>query len=206
MRRDICHFFPADVVTVYNGYLSALGNKQFDRDCREEPYFALTFGLNFSMKYNMNGGSCTVRFMPYQNGTAVNVRFSVAQLAGARYGAYDNDLTLAVEKVLGIVAQNADIDVDEFLKPHNQVAEARQVYQAPPAPTPVAPTPVVTPPPAAEPASFGFCAACGSPLREGAAFCVKCGTAVAPKEKKCQQCGNVVDPSDAFCSSCGNKL
>lgn len=272
MRRDLCHFFPADVKTVYNGYLAALGNKQFRRECREEPYYALTFGLNFSMKYNFNGGSCTVRFMPYQNGTAVNLRFSLAQLAGARYGAYDNDLTLAVEKELGIVAQTADIDVDDFLKPQNQVAQAQQVYQAPPpvyeapkqpvyeqpiyeAPTqpvyeqpiyeepaqpvyekpiyeqpiyseptqsiyevpqqPVyeqpiyeepAPAPAPAPAPTPAPAQFGYCSACGTPLREGAAFCVSCGTPVAAPEKHCSACGALVEEGDAFCSSCGNKL
>jgi len=222
MRRDICHFFPADVATVYNGYLSALGNNQFGRDCREEPFHTLSFGLNFSMKYNMNGGACIVRFIPYQNGTAVNLRFTVAQIAGARYGAYDNDLTLAVEKVLGIVVQPLKLDVDEFLKPQNKVVAAPEpMYQAPqPASQPVqqptysysAQPPVQNYNNQSAPAKEetlpqnGTCFNCGAVVREGSDFCVNCGVRLTPEIKVCPNCGKQADITDKFCSGCGYKL
>lgn len=48
MRRDLCYYFAADVCSVYNAYLMAAGNQQFRRECRQEPYHTLGFGLNFS--------------------------------------------------------------------------------------------------------------------------------------------------------------
>ena len=119
MRRDVCHFYETDVVTVYEAYLAALGNDKFDRDCRKEPYHTLTFGRNFSVKYNFNGGSCIVHFIPYQGGTAVDLRFVLAQAAGARYEKYDRDLTDAVIQILGMPARPLDLDIDVFTDDRN---------------------------------------------------------------------------------------
>ena len=195
MRRDICYYYQAPIAQVYQGYLSAAGNDQFRRECREEPYHTLTFGLNFSMKYNFNGGSCVIRFIPWQGGTAVNLRFSLAQAAGARYEWYDRDLTAAASAIIGVVAQPAKVPVDYFLDPANRVAAN--------APQPVAPAPA--PAPKAEVAGT-FCTECGRQLPDDAAFCCYCGTKVLPKEHRCSACGKVNPDEAKFCAYCGNKF
>lgn len=172
MRRDICFIFPVDVATLYNAYLTAASNDRFRRECAQEPYHTLSFGLNFSMKYNFNGGACTLRFMPINGGSAVNMRFAIAQLAGARYERYAKDLTEAAGAVIGVMGAPANIDVEEFLKPANQVTP--QATHAAPAPAPVAaPTPAPSPAPA--PNKGKFCTKCGQNLPQNALFCSSCG-------------------------------
>ncbi len=234
MRRDICYFFPASVDRVYNAYLTAATNARFRRECTQEPYHTIGFGLNFSMKYNMNGGACTIRFIPHMNGCAVNLRFSIAQLAGARYEKYAIDLTNDAAAVLGVPSQNIKIDVNAFLAPENRVTAASQpapagqpmnnapqqnfapqaqpmmnAQQAPFAPQPApAPAPMPAPQPACEQKSGIICTTCGNTLNERDKFCAKCGTP-APKAKKlCPNCGTeaVDDPEAFFCTECGTKF
>ena len=128
MRRDVCYFFSADVVSVYNSYMTAATNSRFRRNCNQEPYHTISFGLNFSMKYNMNGGACTIHFIPYHGGTAVDLRFSVAQVAGARYEKYAKDLTSAAMDVLGVPAQLFSLNIDEFLKESRGRRLIRAIY------------------------------------------------------------------------------
>jgi len=193
MRRDLFHFYPRPVQAVYAAYQQA-ANERFGKNCRAEPYHTLSFGLNFSFRYNMNGGACTVHLIPYQGGTAVNVRYTIVQLAGARYGAYDREFTGYVEKLLGVPAQPLQISADVFLQPQNQAAPgaaAPQPIQAP-APTPAAAERLVLPntpngpaQPACPPAltleptipirTIRFCDQCGSRLIPGASFCDRCG-------------------------------
>lgn len=51
------------------------------------------------------------------------------------------------------------------------------------------------------------CAACGAPLRDGAAFCINCGvkvkTAAAPA---CESCGVPLRDGAVFCINCGAKV
>lgn len=225
MRRDICYFFPVSVDRVYNAYLTAATNARFRRECNQEPYHTLGFGLNFSMKYNMNGGACTIRFIPHMNGTAINLRFSIAQLAGARYEKYAIDLTNEAAAVLGVPSQNIKIDVNAFLSPENKVIAAGQpapqgqpmnapqqnfapqgqpmnAQQVPfvpqPAPAPAEP----------QPASGIVCTNCNNPLGERDKFCGKCGTPAPKKKKICQNCGTeaVDDPEAFFCTECGTRF
>lgn len=214
MRRDICHFYPADVKTVYNGYLAVLGNDKFDRECHQEPYHTLGFGLNFSMKYNFNGGGCNIHFMPYNNGTAVDLRFTLAQLAGARYEKYDRDLTDGVQKELGIFASDIRIDVEEFLKPQNQITPERftetpstcsnqqtdccagspvNEYQPPVVVAPT-PQPEIVPQPAPQPVIVR------QPVPQPEAT-----QQSAPVGRFCSGCGNPVGLNDLFCGKCGTR-
>ena len=217
MRRDVCHFYAAPVDRVYHAYLTALGNDKFDRECREEPYHTLTFGLNFSMKFNFNGGSCIVHFIPYQGGTAVDLRFVLAQGAGARYEKYDRELCDDVVAVLGVPPQPLDLDIEVFTDERNQVTPdtyappaapaAAPVMAPPPAPAPV-PTPAyaVAPPPPQPAASGRTCQACGQSVGDGDKFCRQCGAKLEPPKRFCRQCGEQVGPDDLFCFACGNKL
>lgn len=198
MRRDVSYFFAVDVKDLYNAYLAAATNDRFRREPNQEPYHTLSFGLNFSMKYNFNGGACTLRFIPCQGGSAVNMRFTLAQGVGARCEKYAKDLTDAVTLLLGVPAQRSSIDVEIFLNDDNKVA--RQTVKEEPQPTP--PTPVVEAPPV----SNFSCTNCGNGLKEGDRFCSACGSPVEVQKRFCTQCGKEVAPTDAFCSSCGNKL
>lgn len=164
MRRDLCYYFAADVCSVYNAYLMAAGNQQFRRECRQEPYHTLGFGLNFSMKYNMNGGSCTIHFIPYQGGTAVDLRFSIAQLAGARYKRYAADLTNTVIRILNITAQPIRLNIEEFTKECNKVVLQRM------------PESVSVPQNVAK--QSRFCINCGKQIDNNNNFCIYCGTRI----------------------------
>jgi len=176
MRRDVCHYYEKSLPEVFAAYQAAAQQK-FGKDCRAEPYHTVSFGLNFSFKYNMNGGAATVHLMPYLTGTAVDVRYSIAQLYGARYGAYDKELTNYVVGLLGVPAGDIQLNVEQFLLPQNQVS-ASAAPQAAAAPVPAAAAPI---PPAPQPAPVTearFCVNCGKPLRPGARFCPACGTKI----------------------------
>lgn len=163
MRRDICLVFPVDVARLYNAYLAAATNNRFRRECRQEPYHTLTFGLNFSMKYNFNGGACTLRFIPVNGGSAINMRFSLAQLAGARYEKYAKDLTEEVIAMLGVAPVRADIDVEVFMAPQNRVeSNTNTIYAAP------------------------------SPNMQRGKFCTRCGQQLSTDARFCSSCGNKV--------------
>ena len=154
--------------------------------------------MNYSFKYNMNGGSCSIHLMPSGSGTAVNMRFSIAQATGARYGRYAEDLNAAMQKFLPVVPRPATYNMDDFLIPANQVTPAG--IQRPAAP-------VAAPAPAPAPAAAGYCVNCGSALAVGGRFCSKCGTAVtAPPIPRCPNCGAQANPGAAFCTQCGAKL
>ena len=219
MRRDMGFYVEAGVDRVYQAYLMAAKNPPFERDCKEEPYHTIGFGVNFSMKYNMNGGSCTIHFMPWRTGTAVNMRFSIAQLAGARYERYALDLNSAMQKFLPIPPVPMDFNMDDFLKPENQVTPANirqpvpQVSQSAPVapaikvvqPVPVAPVPQAVQSVPAPQGGAKFCANCGDSLMPGARFCSSCGTAVVEK-KVCPACSSPLRDGARFCSNCGTQL
>lgn len=209
MRRDVCYYFPTDVVSLFDAYAKAAVNPPFERECKFEAYHTINFGLNFSMKYNMNGGACILHFMPLPDGAAVDMRFVIAQAFGARYEAYAEDLTRQVAAILDLQPTPAQIDVELFLKEENKVTAAPVTVTAP-APAPVAPVvapapvevpveaPVVAPAPVEVPVeapvqtpveapvvmpapAFApkFCTHCGRPIEADARFCSGCGTPTA---------------------------
>ena len=115
MRRDLFHYFQGSPEEVYNAYLSALKNEPFKKNPDETQNKMLVFGLGMSFKFNMNGGSVHIYFAPKDSGTAVKVHYSIAQLFGARYGAYDELLIENVEKLLGYKAEPiSDLPKDYF--------------------------------------------------------------------------------------------
>lgn len=132
MKRDLCYFYPCHMTDVYNAFIQS-ANQKFGKECKGEPPYTISFALNFSMKYNMNGGAVTIRLMPWQNGTAVNLRYSIAQAMGARYGAHARDLTTYVDSILGVRSSTANIDVNEFMA---YESDAKQGYAAQPQQTP----------------------------------------------------------------------
>ena len=213
MRRDICLFYQQSVPVVFDAYIKA-AKERFDKDCDVNPYYSLTFGLNFSLKYNMNGGACHIHFIPCGSGTAVNMRFTVAQLAGARYEKYADDLNEAVCAYLPSPPRPANYSMDDFLKPENQAnpANINNFIAPPPPPAPVIitpPTPVAAQPivAASAPAVPLCCVSRSSRLTPGGRFCPACGSPTnIAEEKHCPSCNAKVEEGAAFCVSCGTKL
>ena len=168
MRRDLCYFYPVPVQPTFDAFVQA-ANQQFGKGCKIDAYKTISFGLNYSLKYNMNGGTLTVHFMPYNNGTAVDLRYTVVQLAGARYKKHAQDLTLFVDTVLRAQAQPIQLDINEFLAYEAGVPSA-PMNAMPPAQPMQQPVQPVQPAPERR-----FCTNCGSPIAPGANFCTKCG-------------------------------
>lgn len=226
MRQDECYFFNTDVVTLYNGYLRAAQEPPFERSCKEEPYHTITFGVNFSFKYNFNGGSCIMRFIPYQGGAAVNLRFVLAQGAAGRTGRYAQDLTDQAVKYIGAEWHKSKIDVELFTLDENKVVQGlNSTVYVPPVPQPspepvVEAVPVYTYTPVNEPVSVPvelpktnpmaeegiICLKCGRKMPTDAAFCSSCGSALAVTEKFCSKCGTKALEDAVFCHACGNRL
>ena len=122
MKKDLFHYFEADVKTVYAAYVKAAKEK-FGKDCSVTPYHTVSFGLNYSFKYNMNGGACHIHFIPYKTGTAVGLRYTILQMFGARYEAHDSDMIDFVEKEIGARATTINIDMEEFMKDSNRILD-----------------------------------------------------------------------------------
>ncbi len=179
MTHDICHYYPKTIEQVYSAYQRGI-KQAFNKDAEGQHPHTLVFGLNFSFKYNMNGGGCHVHFMPYQNGTAVNVHYTIAQALGAKCKAHDKDLTREVERFLGASASDLHIDTAAFAQyKSNAAAPATSATSATSA-TPAAPvTPVAPVAPDAPAAPVApkakFCSQCGSPFGETSLFCSNCG-------------------------------
>ncbi|MBE5803270.1 MAG: zinc ribbon domain-containing protein [Clostridiales bacterium] len=131
--------------------------------------------------------------MPYRTGCAVDLRFSIAQLVGARYERYAQNLTEIAEKELGIRGIVCSIDVDSFLRPENKITpEKAAAVQSVPA------KPVI---------AGRSCPKCGNAVADNALFCVKCGTKLAAEAPRfCNQCGTKLAENALFCSHCGNKV
>ncbi|MBR5518705.1 MAG: zinc ribbon domain-containing protein [Clostridia bacterium] len=224
MRRDICYYFEADVRSVYNAFYAAATNPVFRRECKSEPYHSLSFGLGASFKFNMNGGACIIHFIPCNTGTAVDLRFTLAQVLGARYGAYAKQLSAEVSRLLGnIPAAPCNIPIEEFLKEEYKIKENNVPPAPQPAPQPVpqpAPRPQPMPQPVNEPLQPPVqslekpapvkpqgktCTNCGANIAESDVFCRNCGTK-ADTLTACPQCGNKDIANSKFCCKCGNKL
>lgn len=219
MRNDIGFYIEADVASVYNAYLKALKGEPFRKSCNEQPYHTISFGLNPSLRFNINGGSCHIHLMPHGVGTAVNIRFTVVQAVSPRYGKYAEILNNTFMKYLPVQPHPAKYNMDDFLRPENQVVPSNAAEPAC-APVPVAAEPACAPAPAvAEPATAPapvaaepavasvprFCGNCGAKLESNLRFCTQCGTPIA-KPKVCANCNTPAKENDRFCGNCGTKL
>ena len=181
MRRDLCYFYPMPVNVVFDAYVQA-ANQQFGKNCKIDAYKTINFGLNYSFKYNMNGGSVTAHFMPYQNGTAIDLRYTIVQAFGARYGKHAEDYTGFANRILGMQAQPIQLDINAFLNyeastPSNVIPTASaqpMMQQAPVQQVPEQVAPVTQQPAQPAPQKM-FCMNCGAKLVEGAMFCMNCG-------------------------------
>ena len=171
MKRDLFHQYNTDIKLVYEAYLSVLKVDPFRKNPAETPYSLLSFGIGLSYKYNMNGGSVLIHFSEKDGGTLVQVRFSIVQLFGARYKAYDKLLTDLVIKHLGpqvtigpaiekAVNDNEPEEIIEEKPVKEQIQETKVVEESTPKPRPK------------------FCGKCGYPLEPNGNFCGRCGAKI----------------------------
>ena len=189
MKKDFCVFYQCDVQTVYLAYQRAI-KELFDKDADASPYHTLAFGIPPSFRYNMNGGACNVHFLPYNGGTAVNVRYSIVQLAMARCGAHNKHFTERVQNIVGLTAREANIPIEVFM---NNKSNVNQTVAAQPQTVTINPQPASMRPqcvvqqyvapqtiqaaPQNEQLTLpNFCSKCGTRFAEGARFCTKCGS------------------------------
>ena len=210
MRRDLVYFYDRPLGAVFDAFVQA-ANRKFGKNCKIEQNRTISFALNYSFKYNMNGGSVTARFMPYQNGTAVNLRYSIVQLFGARYKAHAQDLTMFVNGLLQTAGSLIQLDVQQFLAYEQQAGPAGPVFVQS-AQNPYIPQqqmqqpmpPQAVPPQAVPPQGSIPCSQCGAVNNARAKFCVRCGREM--QQSFCPRCGAMPEGTEAFCVRCGNKL
>ncbi len=190
MTKDVFFYYPCETGAVYQAYLRT-ANEQFAKVCKEEiPGAVISFGLDFSFKYNMNGGACTIHFMPHQSGTAVAIRYTVVQLLGARVSKHSSDLTSYADRILGAAAQPAQLTMNLFTGYESSYT----------------PAVVRQPIPQVAPAGARMCPHCGAPLSENARFCSSCGKAAdAAPQRVCPSCSRQLSENDIFCPACGTK-
>ena len=172
MRSDLFHYYSKGIEDVYNAYASSI-KTVLEKDMEGTPYSTITFGLNFSFKYNMNGGFCNLHFMKYQGGTAVGARYTVAQAFGARYKAMDQDVVKEVQRLIGSVAKDIEFEMDDFLKLKEQSQNQKEETPNPQS------TPEVSAPSTNSTVNMEkarFCHQCGRAFGESDAFCANCGS------------------------------
>ena len=196
MRRDLVYYYECPLEPVFGAFVQA-ANQRFGKNCKVEAYKTISFALNYSFKYNMNGGALTAHFMPYQNGTAVNLRYTIVQAFGGRYKAHAADLTEFVNGLLNAKGTIIDLGIDSFLAYEQQTPPApQQVVQA---------QPVMQYPPTGQPASNGItCPKCGAVSVPDARFCVGCGNKLV-QQSVCVSCGSPLSANANFCPRCGAK-
>lgn len=114
MKKDICRIFKAELISVYNAYLKAATEK-YGRECIQKPFYSIEFGLNYSLQYNLIGGQCKIHFMPYNGGTAVNIRYMLEQLEEAHYDAHEKGLLEVVESQLHVKGSLDKVSFEQFL-------------------------------------------------------------------------------------------
>ena len=189
MTKDLFFSYPCQPIQVYSAYLQT-ANEQFSKQCREDVKGAVfSFGLDYSFKYNMNGGSCTVRFMPYQGGTAVAIHYTVVQLFGAKIGKHSTDMVTYADKLLGVKSLPTQLNLKMF----TDYAASLSGQGGQPA--------VVDPQGLGAP----LCPNCGGSLTPGAKFCVSCGKPVPAAPAVCPNCGRAFQENENFCVGCGTK-
>ncbi len=221
MRRDLCYFYPCPLDSVYSAFLQA-ANEKYGKDCKTDPGKSITFGLNFSFKYNMNGGALTVHVMPHQGGTAVDLRYSIVQAMGARYKAHARDLLKYVEGLIGTPAQDCALKIDAFLAYEESgtapgadpvlTAEQAEKPQILEEPEQIREEAVRQPEVRSEPAEErtadpGTCPFCGRKLPLAGKFCPYCGGKLkaAPVKVFCVNCGAPMEKDARFCANCGTQ-
>lgn len=162
MKKEFCHYYPKPVEEIFTAYDRAV-KVVFGADAEKAPNKLIEFDLEYSFKYNINGGGCSIRFTESNGGTLVGLSYVIAGAMGARCNACDLDLTEEVEQIVGVQSKNVYEEFDELVRRMN------------------------TPPPPPR----GYGAGQGNMPHDGgrANFCSRCGKPFAPNDNFCTNCG-----------------
>lgn len=171
MRKDLVYFYPAPLKNVYDAFYNA-ANQKFGKSCKADPFKTLSFGLDYSFRYNMNGGSLTAHFMPYQNGTAVNLRYTMVQSLGGKYKKHAQDYTQYIDGLLRVNGTVIQLDLQYFTD-YEQRTPSGVLPQPMQQTMPPQQAPVQQP--SQQIPRGKFCTKCGAPTSPDALFCTKCG-------------------------------
>ena len=113
MRKDLYVYYAKSIPEVFDAYYKAIKTK-FNKVSETKPYYHLCFPLNYSFRYSMNGGVCNIHFVPYKDGTAVNIHYTIVQLGGASCKKHARHMNEEVEKILGVSCEETDINPSKF--------------------------------------------------------------------------------------------
>lgn len=194
MRKDFCYFAQCDEKTLFNAYLQAI-QTLFDTHATLSPYYRIKFDLGFSFKYNMNGGACTLHIMPVNGGSAVNIRYSIVQLCGARCGTHAKNLTEEASRILGFSPTECNINVKDFVAYADRItAFGTQNSSNAFTSSNCTPDTKIT------------CPKCKAIILGNSKFCTNCGVKTAPITQKCTECGTEVPVGSNFCNECGARI
>lgn len=192
MKRDLVYYYDRPLNAVFSAFVQA-ANQQFGKNCKIDQGKTISFALNYSFKYNMNGGMVTAHFMPYADGVAVNLRYTIVQVFGARYKAHAADLTGYVNNLLQAAGKLIELDIKLFLKYEAETPSVGPILVQ------SQQTPYVPPE-----ASGISCPRCSALNEKGARFCVGCGFRLL-QDPVCKNCGATLSPASNFCPVCGTK-
>lgn len=196
MRRDVVYYYQLPLNDVFNAFVQGV-NVQLGKDCKVVQGISISFGLNYSLIYNMNGGACNIHFMPHLNGTAVDIHYTIIQLSGAKYKAHAQKLAKFVNYALKTKGKKIRLSVKTFMAYEQQVMGSMQQNPAGSQPVmpqnqagsqpimpqnqPVAQQPMPQNQVGVQPVmpragqKGRFCTSCGTPYNAGTTICVKCG-------------------------------
>ena len=192
MKRDLVYFYDRPLDAVFSAFVQA-ANQQFGKNCKIDQGKTINFALNYSFKYNMNGGSVTAHFMPYEGGVAVDLRYTIVQAFGARYKAHAADLTGYVNNLLQAAGKLIELYINLFLQYEAQTPSVGPVLVQ------SQQTPYVPPKASGIP-----CPRCSALNEFGARFCVGCGLDLS-NEPVCKNCGAKLSATANCCAVCGTK-
>ena len=171
MKKEICHYYPKPKEVVFLSYERAV-NELLGAKIEKTPNESLIFDLEYSVKYNINGGGCHIRFAAYNGGTLVELKFVLAQATGARCGAIDSGLANLVENALGVESNAVYEGFDALVEMMNAPQPQPQMRNDPQYPPQARQG---TQPPQ-------------NNCRDN--FCPRCGTKFAPNDNFCTRCGS----------------
>lgn len=119
MNKSFNFYYSIDLPKLYRAYENAI-KYLFKKNSSTQDPRILSFPLDFSLKYNMNGGTCNVVFSSLDfNSTRVEIKYSVLQASGARCKAHADDLINQVAQILQRPNPNSDCNQEDTMKGNN---------------------------------------------------------------------------------------
>ena len=114
MRKDICRYFEgADIDSVFKAYMASI-KQNFTPKCSTRSNDFIRFKYSASLRYNMNGGVCSLYLMPYKEGTAVCIRYTIYQAVAGFYQKHEQDMLYTAENLLHVKGEKVNIPFSQF--------------------------------------------------------------------------------------------